>query len=156
MSPDTETLKRSFLFCGLKPDEIEQVSALATYQNLSVGEHLTELGESDSDLFVILGGHAVVNTHDGDKLADLGPGSIAGEVAFLDAQPRTAYIVCVDLLTVARFPAVELRKYLSANRSVGFTILANLARVLTCRLRSADLRLDDLLDAEGDVWHHCL
>jgi CRP-like cAMP-binding protein len=76
-------------------------------------------------------------------------------MSLIDDRPRSAEVVCVSLTKVAKIPAKELRSFMNTKRDVGFVILANLARVLSGRLRIADAKIDTLLDG-SDPWKHSL
>lgn len=156
MSPELDPLRSSYLLHGLQPGEIEAVVSLARVERKTASEQIVALGERDGDLIFVLTGEADILTHDGDKLGSVGAGGVVGEISFLDGQPRNAHVVCRSLTTFARWPAADLRRLMNAQRSLGFILLANLARVVTARLRSADARLDDFMDTDDDVWHHAL
>lgn len=156
MSEVIEALKRSILAYGLNDEQVAAVAALAKKESYTAGEHLAMLGAQESDLFVVVAGHVNILTHDNDKLGEATMGGLLGEVAFVDAGPRHAHYVASGFTTVLRFPARELRGFMARDRSVGFLMLANLARMLANRLRHADGRLDALMDLEHDVWHHAL
>jgi len=146
-----QSFKRNYLVCGLPDEAMEEVWGLAIQETHLARETLIRINEKSSDLYVILDGQVHVMTADGDILAEPGPGSVLGEMGLIDDRPRSAEVVCVSLTKVAKLPAKELRTYMSTNTKVGFTILANLARVLSGRLRQADLKIDTLLDG-GDPW----
>ena len=151
-----EALKRSILVYGLTDEQVASVAALAKRESFTAGEHLALLGANESDLFVLVSGHVNILTHDSDKLGEVSAGGVLGEVSFVDAGPRHAHYVASGFTTVLRFPARELRAFMSRDRNIGFLMLANLARMLSARLRNADGRLDALMDLEHDVWHHAL
>lgn len=151
-----EALRRSILVFGLTDEQTHAVAALGKKEGFAAGEHLCQLGAHEADLFVIIDGHVNVLTHDSDKLTEAGPGGILGEVSFVDAGPRHAHYVASGFTTVLRFQARELRALMSRDRNIGFMMLANLSRLLSARLRSADGRLDALMDLEHDVWHNAL
>ncbi len=156
MSEIGELLKRCLLTQGLSPEQTEAIAAVGRKENFLVGEHLGKIGSQDADLFVIFDGNVHVLTHDSDKLREVGPNGILGEVAFVDGGPRHAHYVAQGFVTAARFSAKELRAQLSKDRQSGFMVLANLSRLLAARLRNADGRLDTLMDLEQDVWHQVL
>ncbi len=149
-----EALGKCYLMSGLSPEAVTDVAGIAECGTMLAGESLTEAGQRGCDLFVILEGKVVINTKGGDKLADAGPGSVVGEIALVDDQPRSATVVCAGLVRYARFPAKELRAYMAKNRETGFAMLANLSRVLSMRLRQTDHALDLLHDKTRDPWEH--
>lgn len=128
-----------------------EVWAMAVQETHLARETLIRINEKSSDLFVILDGKVQVLTQDGDVLAEPGQGSVLGEMALIDDRPRSAEVVCLSLTKVARIPAQQLRAYMNSKRDVGFVILASLARVLSGRLRLADLKIDQIMDG-GDPW----
>jgi CRP-like cAMP-binding protein len=150
-----EAFKRNYLVCGLPEPAIAEVWAISEQETHLARETLIRINDKSSDLFVILDGQVQVLTGDGDVLAEPGPGSVLGEMSLIDDRPRSAEIVCISLTKVARVPANELRSYMNNNREVGFVILANLARVLSGRLRIADAKIDTILDG-GDPWRNSL
>lgn len=150
-----EAFKRNYLVCGLPEEAIAEVWALSVQEAHLARETLIRINEKSSDLYVILDGQVHVMTQDGDLLAEPGPGSVLGEMGLIDDRPRSAEVVCVSLTKVAKLPAKELRSYMNTKRDVGFVILANLARVLSGRLRQADMKIDTLLDG-GDPWKNSL
>lgn len=147
-----DALKKSYLVAGLSDDEIAEIIKLAKLETLVAHDTLIKKGEKSSDLFVILEGNVDVYTSAGDKLISAGPGSVLGEVALVDDHPRSADALCTSLVRCFRFPAKELRRYMNTNRSIGFVMLANLARVLSGRLRNVDIVLEDVRDKTFDHW----
>lgn len=147
-----EAFKKNYLVAGLPDQAIEEISQFAKYEVLVAGESLITKGARSSDLYIILEGNVDVYTRHGDKLASAGPGSVLGEIALVDDHPRSADAVCTSLVKVARFPAPELRKYMASKRDVGFILLANLARVLSMRLRNSDIVMEELRGKTMDPW----
>lgn len=151
-----DVFKKNYLVAGLDDGVIGEISDLGEVGSKMPGESLIEKGDDSSDLFVILDGVVNVYTKQGDKLGDCGPGSVLGEVALVDAGPRSANAVCVGVVTYSRLPAAELRNYMSANREAGFTMLANLSRVLSMRLRNSATVMEDLRAQTVDPWEKAL
>lgn len=145
-----DAFKTNYLVCGLKEAEIEEVWEMAKVETHLARETLIRINEKCGDLLVILDGKVQVMTADGDVLAEPGPGSVLGEMSLIDDRPRSAEVVCLGVTKVARIPAKSLRGYMNSKRDIGFVILANLARVLSGRLRLADAKIDMLSD--GDAW----
>lgn len=157
MTPELrEIFKENYLVCGLEPSAVEQVADLAEVERKLARESLIRINEKSSDLYVILAGRVIIMTADGDKLAEVGPGSVLGEMALIDDRPRSAEVTCLGITTVARIPSKELRKFMWQNKDIGFIILANLARVLSGRLRQADAKIDELMGSPDDPWKDSL
>lgn len=155
MTETVDAFKQNYLVSGLSEAEIESVWEMSEVKTHCARDILIRINEKSSDLFVILDGRVVVVTADGDKLGEPGPGSVLGEMALIDDRPRSAEVICVGLTKTARIPAKALRAHMNSNRDVGFIILANLARVLSGRLRLANAKIDTLMDG-GDPWKNSL
>jgi CRP-like cAMP-binding protein len=151
-----DVFRRNYLVHGLKDEVIDQIEALAEQRAFLAREFLVKHGEKSSDLYVILDGTVLVCTPGGDELAQIGPGSVLGEVALVDDQPRSADAVCKGLVKVAWLPAKELRSYMARNPESGFIMLANLARVLSNRLRKTDAAVEHLAAHPKDAWANAL
>ena len=151
-----DVFRKNYLVGGLPDEVIEEIAGLAEFGTMLAREELIKKGDKSSDLFVILDGSVQVYTSSGDKLAEAGPGSVLGEVALVDDQPRSAHAVCMGLVKYACLPAGALHKYMSDNRDVGFIMMANLARVLTMRLRKASIVMEDLYGKAQDPWKFAL
>lgn len=150
MSVDLDTFKKNYLVVGLGDEAVKEIAGLATVETFVAGDDIIRQSEKDRDLFVILAGRVNILTSTGDKLAEIGPGGVLGEIALIDDQPRSANAVCIGQVQAARVPAKEFRALMNKNRDMGFVVLANLARVLCMRLRSASIRLDHLMNQ--DTW----
>lgn len=155
-TPNLEAFKKTYLAVGLTDEQVAEIASLATFRRLTAQERLIKAGDQGGDLYIVLDGRLVVLTPDGDKLSEVGPGSVLGEIALIDALPRTADVIAKGLVDVAVIPAQELRRHMNTNRDMGFVVLANLARVISGRLRQANLRLDELFDKTTDAWDRAL
>jgi hypothetical protein len=75
--------------------------------NLEPGAELVRQGDFGQDVFLVLDGVIRVE-HDGERLAEIGPGAMLGERAALESGSRTATLVAVTKCRVAAVPAVQL------------------------------------------------
>ena len=157
MSPKfAEVFRKNYLVTGLDDSTVGEIAELAEVGSLMAGACLIDKGDDSSDLFVILDGTVQVYTKRGNKLGDCGPGSVLGEVSLVDAGPRSANVMCLGSVTYAKLPAAELRRYMTENKEAGFTMLANLSRVLSMRLRKSAEVMEDLRAQTVDPWEHAL
>jgi CRP/FNR family cyclic AMP-dependent transcriptional regulator len=153
---DLEVFKKNYLVIGLTDEQVQEVASLATLRRLTPQQVFIRAGEQSSDLFVVMNGRVAVLTSEGDKLNEVTTGSVIGEIALIDAQPRTADVIAIGLVDVAVIPAQELRRKMNQNREWGFLVLSNLARVLCARLRQNVTKLEELYDKTTDVWDRAL
>lgn len=150
---EPSVLKGTYLCAGLTDEQVAQVAALAELHAYQAGHELCRIGQPAADLYVVISGHFAVTTHDGDKLGEIGPGSLIGEIAIVDVRQRTANVTSIGAAAVASIKVDAIRKLMTENREWGFLILANIARLLAVRLRQADARIDELCDKSQDSWN---
>jgi CRP/FNR family cyclic AMP-dependent transcriptional regulator len=93
-----EHLSQVTLFSAFSSRDLSKVAKASTELSFKAGAVLAEQGQRGREAFVILEGQATV-TRNGRKVADLGPGSVVGELALLDPGPRTASVVAKSELT---------------------------------------------------------
>ena len=76
-------------------------------RTLAGGDVLVRQGELGSEVFLVLDGVVRVE-HDGERLAEYGPGAVLGERASLDGGSRTSSLVAVTPCRVASVAASQL------------------------------------------------
>ena len=152
---DIEAFQKNYLVVGLTSEQLKDLAMLAEVKRFDARSLLIQAGQKSADMFVILVGRVSVQMPDGDKLAEIGPGAVLGEIALLDSQPRSANAVCMTSVEVAYFDANILRGYLNSHREMGFVVLINLARVICGRLRDANSKIDTLTDS-AEAWKNAL
>jgi CRP-like cAMP-binding protein len=99
----TDHLARVPLFSACSKKELTTIARATDEISVPDGHVLTTQDESAREAFVIVDGTVSVKRNN-RKVAELGPGSIIGELGLLDRGPRTATVVAdgpVDLLVIA-------------------------------------------------------
>jgi CRP/FNR family cyclic AMP-dependent transcriptional regulator len=86
------------LFSAFSKRDLQKLASASTQMGFETGHVLAEQGERGREAFVILSGQAVVSRN-GRKVAELGPGSVVGELALLDQGPRTATVTVKSDIT---------------------------------------------------------
>lgn len=152
MDISLENFKKNYLVMGLSDEDVSRVIELAELKIVENGHELVKLGQNDPDLYIILEGAAMVYRKGGVLLGERGPGAVIGEIALVDDQPRSAYVVAKGPLVYAELDGRALRRFMFQNKDVGFIMLSNLARVMSMRLREASETIEDLHGQIGDPW----
>jgi sulfate permease, SulP family len=105
-------------------------------------------GDSGTDLFIVTRGRASAYIHQPTghdiRLVTFASGTVFGELAILDAGPRSASIIADDdfvsyALSRAQFAALSIEA-----PAIAIKLLANLGRELSGRLRRANRMIDEL------------
>lgn len=128
-------LRRVSLFTHLDPEDLEAASLLAEERIFDSGQHLCSEGEQGDEVFVIIDGALEVWTGEGQSRRVLGTataGSCIGEMAVLDAAPRSATVTTTRPTRTLVLPAVEFRNLIVSRPAVGQAIID----VLVARLRT--------------------
>ncbi len=104
----------------------------------SAGETLIEEGARDRAVYLVVAGHLEVVSQQLELRVDVGPGTVLGEVAFIDARPRTASVVARSQTGWAYSLSPEAHMRLASERPrLANVVLLDLARVVADRLRGA-------------------
>jgi CRP/FNR family cyclic AMP-dependent transcriptional regulator len=142
-------LQHNYLFRGLTDPQLSSLLGLAVEKDFEGGDVLIRQFEKNHDLMVVLSGTARIKTYSGETIAEVGPGSVLGEIALLDEQPRSATVVAVQKCAVAVLPAKKLNALLDSDPALRGQFLYNIGRLLCQRLRSANIQLDGALVPAG-------
>ncbi len=137
-----QAIRESYLVRGLSEEEIESIVKIAQQKTFTDGQTLMRAGEIGHELAIILVGAARIVTPTGDRLADVGPGRVVGEISLLDEAPRSATIVSAGTTTVASIPFDRLRELMQAHPSIELGILRNLSKVLCEHIRKDNVHLE--------------
>ncbi len=87
--------------------ELMHGAAKPKVRRLKAGDVLVRQGEPGADIFLLLDGVIRVE-HDGERLAEYGPGAMLGERAHLEGGTRTSTLVAVTACRVASVDAAHL------------------------------------------------
>ena len=110
------------------------------------GDVVIQRGDRDHGLLFVASGRLEVSAVSGDGVtmnpvvAAL-PGSVVGEVAFFDRQPRSASVWAATDAVLLRLPAEAFRRFGEAQPALARDLLLGLGRVLAMRLRRATSRV---------------
>jgi len=87
-------------------------------RSVKEGKELVRQGEAGNELFLVLDGVLSVE-HDGEPLAELGPGAVLGERAALEGGTRTSTLRAVTKCRVAVVPADRMDRDVLADLAAG-------------------------------------
>jgi CRP-like cAMP-binding protein len=142
-----QALRDNYLFRGLASSHIDEILGLATTKNFMGGDTILRQFGRDHDLMVVLKGLAIIKTFSGDSIAEVGPGTVLGEVSLIDTEPRSATVVAKGECTVAVIPASGLQNLMKHDIGMRCVMMENLAKILCQRLRSANQQIDNMVGA---------
>jgi len=144
------SLSETELFLGFSPADINAVLPFLEKVPLHAGESLFSTDEEGDSLFIILKGQVEILLPYGRRkkmrLAKFGPGTVFGEVAFLDPGKRTAEAKVVADGECMRLRHAALKKLCRKHLDLGMQIMLRLSHRLSQNLRISDIALRRLLD----------
>ena len=140
-----QALRDNYLFRGLSAAHIDEILAIASTKSFDGGDTILRQFGRDHDLMVVLKGLALIKTFSGDPIAEVGPGTVLGEVSLIDTEPRSATVTAKGACTVAVIPAEGLQNLMKHDIGMRCVMMENLAKVLCQRLRSANVQLDSAM-----------
>ena len=146
---DYLALSLSPLFVGLNQDELRDLVEGAEIHDLRSGETVVTEGEPGESMYLLHDGEVSI-----EKLADSGDsveltrlhrrGDFFGEMVFVDILPRSATVRANPEACLIEFPLETLRGFFEGNRDAHLTVILNMTRVLSKRLRAANEQIADL------------
>ena len=140
-------LRSHALFRGVVENDLLNVLAQMKQENVAAGETIVEEGESGDSLYLIVEGRVdilkeVPDTEERSqlKIATLRTGETFGEMAIIDRLERSATVKATEdtillILSQEAFAIID-----ATSSTVYTTILSNLAREVSRRLRRIDAR----------------
>jgi CRP/FNR family cyclic AMP-dependent transcriptional regulator len=128
-SGDLASLGSLPLFAVLSRRHLRSVARSARRVEYPPGAVVTEEGEFGDSLYVIETGTAMVSVK-GDRKATLGPAGYFGEVAVIDAGPRTATISAETHLSTLELPSDSMQRLLDKDPAFRRAIFLGLQGIL--------------------------
>ena len=134
-------LEQTDLCRAMSPEQIESFSRMLQSRVVKAGEKVFSAGDEGEELYIVAAGEIDLllptTAHHHKRLAKCGPGTLFGEIAFLEPGTRTADAVAVsdsELLSLRRPTFTRLA---DERPDTARAVLAALARIQSERLRWA-------------------
>lgn len=121
------------LFSGFSKRHLQRLAADTDELTFAPGEAVVREGELGETLFVVLEGEAKI-VRGGRKVGAVVPGDFFGELAAIDAQPRSASVVAQTPLRVLRLFRRHLMALLDKEPQITLKLLDGIVR----RVRQVD------------------
>ncbi len=125
----TDHLAQVPLFSACSKKELALIARATDEIALKDGHVLTTQDETSREAFVIVSGTAAVKRN-GRKVAELGPGSMIGELGLLDRGPRTATVEAQGPVDVLVIGPREFAAILDDVPSISHKLLKSLASMV--------------------------
>jgi CRP-like cAMP-binding protein len=136
-TPNVEFLRRVRLFQELDDHTLREIGNAAVEQRWEAGQEIVREGDTGVGMFIVRSGKVeIVQEHAGksEKVRELGPGDVFGEMALLDEFPRSATVRAIEPTTCLGITRWHFRGILESHPQIALKLLP----ILTKRLRAAE------------------
>jgi len=123
------------LFASLPDKQLKRLANAMRERTVEAGEELTVEGGGGVGFFVIEDGEAVVSVG-GDEVRTLGPGDSFGEMAVIDAGPRSATVTAKSAMRCRGITSWGFKPLVESNPEMAWSLL----ETLVARLRESEAR----------------
>lgn len=138
-----DILSKCTITAGLSDDVLGDLSGIAKTEDYDSDFELVKVGDRSQDLIILASGALEILSPSGEKILRLLPVSLIGEVAFLDAQPRSASIHVTAGSRIVRLDATAMQTYLRSRPDVAAEVYRQIGLTVCRRLR----RMNDQVEA---------
>lgn len=127
-------LKKVCVFQTLDAAQLQKLSGITEMALLEAGNRVIEQGKRTRRIVVTLDSEVRIEI-DGALVTLLPPGSLVGEIEFLEGVPATADVVLVDRSNVLIIEHAKLRSLMDADPGLGYRLMYEIAKMEANRLR---------------------
>jgi MFS superfamily sulfate permease-like transporter len=137
------------VFAGLDDAEQAFIGAWLRRAEYRAGEVVIRQGDTDRSLYIVANGTTTVRvaaagTDRQVRLASYARGTIFGEMALLDRQPRSATVTADNDVVCYVLSEAAFQALIAQRPAIAVRLLANMARELSMRLRHATRMISEL------------
>jgi CRP/FNR family transcriptional regulator, cyclic AMP receptor protein len=144
------------IFGALPPEALSRLCALAHRVDYDGPTTIFREGEPAKEMVVVLSGELEVRKRGREggeaRIATLHAGDVAGEMALIDIQPRSAGVRAVGPAALVVLTHGDLATLYREDAKAYMIFVLNIAREISRRLRRVDEILATLLLEVQDVW----
>ncbi|MFZ5451152.1 MAG: cyclic nucleotide-binding domain-containing protein [Thermodesulfobacteriota bacterium] len=134
---------------GFTTRELQSLRRRLVWRSIPQGERIILRGDTNRDLFLLTKGTVTIKvslpqSHRLKRLLTFGAGVIIGEMAFLDAKPRSADVWIEEDSEVLILSYQEFIALSQEEPAVALKLLVNIAKVLSLNVRRGSRELQAL------------
>jgi CRP/FNR family transcriptional regulator, cyclic AMP receptor protein len=147
-----EALGRIRLFDGIRMEGLSLLASIGREETHRVGQYIFHEGDPGGSLYLILEGAVRISREVGgmgeEALAVLKAGDAFGEMALIDATPRSADAKAHERCRLLVVTRDALEEVLFLRKDLAYEVLWNFVKILTARLRETNDKMA-FLSASG-------
>lgn len=151
-----EEIRSTDIFQMLDAEEAMHVAGICSRHLLGPGDTLFHEGQAARNLYLVLRGElqVIVRSPDGEAEVVVGriqPGNLVGEMAVLEAVPRSATARAFRPCELLVMPGRKFAELVASGHQGAFAILRQLQGTLSDRMRELHVRVDAVMDGGDGV-----
>ncbi|HEY5948804.1 MAG TPA: cyclic nucleotide-binding domain-containing protein [Kofleriaceae bacterium] len=120
------------IFAELDAEDLEELASIVEERRINANKDLFREGDVGDAVYLIVKGRVRVFVGGGERpektINELGPGACIGEMAVLDASPRSATVRALDPTRALRVPGEGFKRVMSERPEMSEAIVAELVR----------------------------
>jgi CRP-like cAMP-binding protein len=140
-----DVLKHADIFEDLDQRSLHELSQLFLERVYNEGETIFEEESIGTSMMIVMSGKVRITQMDGSQseeaLIMLKKGDVFGEMNLFEGLPRSAAAIAHTNVILLEIRREEFLHFIMANADEGVQILMKLGRIMSARLREADLKL---------------
>ena len=141
-------------FGGLTDASLDLLISMLVERCFDLGASIVAEGEPGRSMYIVHSGELAVSKIGGSgrviAMARLGPGDFFGEMTLIEPHNRSATVVAETPTVLYELTAGNLYAYYKADIHAYVMVMQNINRELCRRLRRADNRIAELVDASRE------
>jgi CRP/FNR family cyclic AMP-dependent transcriptional regulator len=145
-----EILKDNEIFKGLNDEEVKEIAGICFRKEYKNGSIIFEENSKGSEMYILVEGKVDIQMSMGIE-TDLAtvhiiePGEIFGELSLVDKSPRSATTKAAGDAVTYILEADKFENLVTANYRIGYTVMKNIARIVSTRLRERNIKYTESL-----------
>jgi len=146
MVSEEALLRKADLFQGLGQGQLEEIGKIAKTTKHEAGDVLFKEGSLGDSLYIVKRGTVRIDLKlaaksDCTTVHRLRSSQILGELSLVDSRRRSATATCESQCEVVSLDCSRLLELFEQDKSIGYTVILNLVRIVASRLRKTNLQL---------------
>lgn len=135
-APAAHAQDKTVFLARASREDWDRLAASCTLRRYRAGEAVVREGDAAQTLYIVARGALEVRRGD-QVIASVPEGSVFGEQAFFDGEPRSASVVAVTDVELLELGAQDLERLAARDAQLVRNVLFDLGRILSLRLRTA-------------------